>query len=87
MGGKARAESFWEGFFFFFFPSLPPEGRRWDLVVGYDGCGGGAGRPRDRNEGGVWGVGGCGVVVVAKALLLCLVGTNSWVFSPALVIH
>lgn len=22
-----------------------------------------------------------------KALLLCLVGTNSWVFSPSLVIH
>lgn len=74
MGGKARAESFWERFFFL--PFLP-EGRWWDLVVGYDG-GGGAGRPRDGDGGG----GG-----VAKALLLCLVGTNSWVFSPALVIH
>lgn len=37
MGGKARAESFWECFFS---SSLPPEGRRWDLVVvGYDGGG------------------------------------------------
>lgn len=37
------------------------------------GCdGGGAGRLRDGGP---------------KALLLCLVGTNSWVFSPRLVIH
>lgn len=37
------------------------------------GCdGGGAGRQRDERP---------------KALLLCLVGTNSWVFSPGLVIH
>lgn len=78
MGGKARAESFWEGFFF---STLPPEGSQWDLVVGYCG-GGGAERPRDGDGGGVW-----GGVGVAKALLLCLVGTNSWVFSPALVIH
>lgn len=37
------------------------------------GCdGGGVGRLRDGGP---------------KALLLCLVGTNSWVFSPRLVIH
>lgn len=42
------------------------------MVLG-SGCdGGGVGRLRDEGP---------------KALLLCLVGTNSWVFSPSLVIH
>ena len=42
-------------------------------VVHGGGCdGGGAGRLRDGGP---------------KALLLCLVGTNSWVFSARLVIH
>lgn len=38
-------------FFFFFLLPFLPEGRWWDLVVGYDG-GGGAGRPRDGDGGG-----------------------------------
>jgi len=42
-----------------------------EVVLG-SGCdGGGAGRLRDGGGG-----------AKAKALLLCLVGTNSWVFSP-----
>lgn len=45
---------------------------RGEVVLG-SGCdGGGVGRLRDGGP---------------KALLLCLVGTNSWVFSPRLVIH